>query len=131
MTLPTSYRHLVWLSAGILGCGAKSFEPTIAPNIVPGADVMSAEQISASRSTSAYDAIERTHPHYLDSQIGVSPFSQRDVYVNGFRIRDVSELKTIPAFDVVEVRFARPGDNSRVNHSGSAILIVTKPYKPR
>jgi hypothetical protein len=129
MSPSLSYRHLVWLSASVLGCGAQSFEPTIAPTIVPGADLMNAEQIAASRTNTAYDAIEKTHPRFLTSQIGLAPGAQREVYVNGFRIGDVSELKAIPAFDVVEVRFARPGEASRVNHSGSAILIVTKPYK--
>lgn len=129
MALSTTYRHLVWLSAGILGCGAQSFEPTVAPSIVQSPDLLSAEQITATRTNSAYDAIEKSHPRFLTSQIGLGPGMQRDVYVNGFRIGDVSELKAIPAFDIVEVRFARPGDVSRVNHSGSAILIITKPYK--
>jgi hypothetical protein len=90
--------------------------------------VMTEAEIAESRATTAYDAIERKHPMFLISKVDLAPTAARDVYLNGFRLGGVNELRLIPAREVKEIRFVRAIDGGAfgVGRSGGAILVISK-----
>jgi hypothetical protein len=90
--------------------------------------VMTEAEIAESRATTAYDAIERKHPMFLISKVDLAPTAEREVYLNGMRLGGVSELRSIPAKEVKEIRFVRAIDGAAfgVGRSGGAILVISK-----
>jgi hypothetical protein len=89
---------------------------------------MTQAEIVGSRATTAYDAIERSHPVFLTSRIDLAPLAEREVYLNGIRLGGIGELRGIPASSVQEIRFVRAIDAgaSGIGRPGGAILVISK-----
>jgi hypothetical protein len=92
------------------------------------ADVMTEAEIAESHASTAYEAIQLSHPLFLMSKIDVGPLAQRDVYLDGMHLGGIAELRGIPAGSVREIRFVRALDAaaSGIGRSGGAILVISK-----
>jgi len=113
--------------AAIAGCASQRAPNTgAAPSRALG--VMTESEIAESQATTAYDAIARTHPMFLISNVDLAPTAEREVYLNGFRLGGLNELRLIPASEVKEIRFVRAIDGAAfgVGRSRGAILVISK-----
>jgi hypothetical protein len=89
-------------------------------------DVMSEADISATHASTAYEAIERSRPRFLISNVDRGPTVPRLVYLNGVVLAGgVDELRAIPASSLREIRFVRSVDAATA-HFGAGILAFSK-----
>jgi outer membrane cobalamin receptor len=78
-------------------------------------DPITAADIARIRAASAYDAVVRLRAHFLGNR-GVNSFmrpvqsTRPTVFVDGMEMGTIFELRTIPAGDVLEIRFLSGAD---------------------
>lgn len=91
------------------------------------------EEILQLQVVTAYQAVERARPQWLNSRASPTPTSpdgaEPVVYIDGIRAGDLGELVQIRADVVVRMEYMRPSDaTSRygTNHQGGAILVTTR-----
>ena len=77
-------------------------------------NVLTAEEIATSQTTTAYDAIRNLRPHYLRTRgtHTLDPAAALTVHVffNGQRYGDIETLKTISAQTIREIRYLGASD---------------------
>jgi hypothetical protein len=114
------------LLAACVSAGTKDLRTS--PSGSVDRDVMTAAEISESRATTAYEAIERLRPRFLLTNVDLGPTVPRQVYLNGVALGGFNELRTIPASSVREIRFVRAIDSAPFGtaHSEGAILVISK-----
>jgi hypothetical protein len=87
---------------------------------------MTEAEISATHASTTFEAIERSHPRFLLTNVDRSPTVARLVYLNGVVLGGgVDELRAIPASSVREIRFVRSID-APTAHLGGGILVFSK-----
>ena len=123
--------QLAFLLGGIalLTACTNSGQPSLGPTPVSSApDVITEAEIAESHASTAYEAIQLTHPQFLMSKIDIAPLAEREVYLNGTRLGGIGELHGILASAVREIRFVRAIDAaaSGIGRSGGAILVISK-----
>jgi hypothetical protein len=124
--------QLAFLLGGValLAACVTSGQPSLGPRPVSSAtaDVMTEAEIAGSHASTAYEAIQLSHPLFLVSKIDVGPLDQREVYLDGMRLGGIGELRGIAASSVREIRFVRAIDAaaSGIGRSGGAILVISK-----
>lgn len=85
---------------------------------------LTAEEIAATNSLTAYEAVERLRPNFLRSR-----FYKPVVYVDNMRYGGLSSLYYILATDVEEIRFISAVDATTrwgTGHGGGVVLVTTK-----
>ena len=90
--------------AATLGCASAG----AAPGTRRSANVITADEIAATNTTTAYEAVEKLRPSFLQSRgsnLSGSDNGLADVYVGLQRYGDVNALRNIPALEVQEIRF--------------------------
>jgi hypothetical protein len=88
---------------------------------------MTAADIADSHATTAYEAIERSRPRFLLTNVDRGPTVPRLVFLNGVVLGGgLDELRSIPASSVREIRFVRSIDAATA-HFGGGILVFSKP----
>jgi hypothetical protein len=114
-----------------------------------GTTIMTEVDIADSHASTAYDAIQRSHPLYLMSSMAVAGLTDRevchanrgtreetswnnrrfpDVYLNGVCLGGIGELRKIPVSSVREIRFvpAAGAGAFEIGSPGGMILVSTK-----
>jgi hypothetical protein len=121
--------QLAFLLGGLalLSACANSGQPTLTSRPAAATFITEAE-IASSHATTAYQAIELSHPVFLLSAVDLGPLREREVYLNGMRLGGINELRGIPASSVREIRFVRAIDAgaSGMVRPGGAILVFSK-----
>ena len=74
-------------------------------------DYISFREVARERASTAWDLVERLRPYYLRGR-NVGFYSAPIVYFDDMMLGDVSELRTIAAGDVFEIRYVK-GDEMR------------------
>lgn len=100
----------------------------------PTATITHQEIVQAHVST-AYDAVERLRPQWLQSRgaMAPNPAGPQDlalpvVFVDGQQYGDLSQLQNIQAMDIQSIKYLSPTDATTqfgTGHSGGAILVTT------
>lgn len=95
--------------------------------------VLLAADIRASKARTALDAIRRLKPQFLRRRVIPSAWDPYDgfpaVYVDGILLGELRTLESIPAEQVVEIRYVTPlayGLIHGASHSGGVISVRTK-----
>ena len=115
---------LVLLAACV---SAGTQEARTSPSRSVDRDVMTAADIADSHATTAYEAIERSRPRFLLTNVDRGPTVPRLVFLNGVVLGGgLDELRSIPASSVREIRFVRSIDAATA-HFGGGILVFSKP----
>lgn len=113
----------------LIGCGGGAVTPRGAYD----SNLITEDEIVASHSVSAYDAIHKLRANFL-SQRGLTSFTNSSspmptVYVDGQRYGEIAVLRTIPAEIVATIRLYRAWDASTrygTNNMGGVIAITTR-----
>ena len=100
--------------------------PVRAPRPAPRSlrDPITAADIARIRASSAYDAVVRLRAHFLGNR-GVNSFmrpvqsTRPTVFVDGMEVGTIFELRSIPAGDVMEIRFLS-GADAMIRYGGGA-----------
>jgi outer membrane cobalamin receptor len=117
------------LSVTLTACVA----PNQIPRPVPDPQLITQDEITYSRATTAYDAIQRLRANFLSvrgqtSFLGTSsPYPT--VYVDGLRFGSIETLRGIPATQVASIRLLRSWDaatNFGNNNTGGVIAVTTR-----
>jgi hypothetical protein len=97
-------------------------------------DVITREELQGSgqRDQDAYSAIRSLRPHFMapprgTRTMGGSAAAALVVYLDGMKA-DLQSLRTMPASDVMEVKYLEPAkaeEEYGITHSGGAILVKT------
>jgi hypothetical protein len=118
---------LVLPLVAIIAC-VNGSQPNLGSSPSRSPNVITPDEISAAHASTAYEAIERTHPRFLTSRIGLAPLAEREVYINGVRVGGIDALRGIAAASVREIRFVRAEEvaSTSVTSSAPAILVVIK-----
>lgn len=88
-------------------------------------NLITAEEILRVEVSTAYDAVRRLRPQWLQGRGGDRPV----VYVDGQRRGSLNELELILPGDVAQMRFMSASDATTrygTNHPGGAILVMTR-----
>jgi hypothetical protein len=95
-------------------------------------NVITAEQIAETSAMTAYDAIRTLRPRFLQSR---GPTSLQNasatlpvVYLNSMRMGPPETLQSIPARDVILVRYLSPADATTrygTDHQGGVLEVTT------
>lgn len=97
-------------------------------------DVITATQIESSGAQTAYEAVQRLEPQWLNTHgagsMGAGGGSDSpDVYVGGTQAGSVDYLQNLNATDVKEMRYYRPGEAATrfgMGHRGGVISVTLK-----
>jgi len=115
------------LSATLAACVA----PNQVPRPIPDPQLITQDEISYSRATTAYDAIQRLRANFL-SRRGETTILGRSstyptVYVDGLKFGDVDALRAIPAGQIATIRLFTAWDAATRygNSSASSVIDVT------
>jgi hypothetical protein len=115
------------LSATLAACVA----PNQVPRPIPDPQLITQDEISYSRATTAYDAIQRLRANFL-SRRGETTILGRSstyptVYVDGLKFGGIDALRAIPAGQVATIRLYRSWDAATRygNSSASGVIDVT------
>jgi hypothetical protein len=95
--------------------------------------IITAQEIAATRVSTAYEAVERLRPEFLR---GRGPFSVSDpnaglpvVYLDGVRYGEINLLRNISAMNVQTIEFISASDASTrwgTGHAGGVLAVRTK-----
>lgn len=119
-TAPTTLLACLLLGAcATAGSGTiSSIAPTgapVRPRAIGGRDPITADEIAHINVASAYDAIAKLRGTYLSAR-GLGSFAspvrstRPVVFVDGMEMGTLYELRSIPARDVLEIRFLSSGE---------------------
>ncbi len=97
-------------------------------------DLITAAQIESSGAQTAYDAVQRLEPQWLNSRgtgsMGAGGGSDTpDVYVGGNQVGGINYLQSVNATDVKEMQYFRPGEAATrfgMGHRGGVISVTLK-----
>jgi hypothetical protein len=120
---------LVVVSGSVLGCA----HPQTGPR---GGDpqLITQDEVEASRTATAYDAIQKLHANFL-SYRGETSFNKSNsqpypaVYVDGQEFGPISSLRSIPASQVATIRLYRSWEATTkfgTGHMGGVIEVTTR-----
>ena len=91
--------------------------------------VLTREEIGSTPVATAYDAVSRFRPRFLQPHAtGTSHQATPVVFVDGVRRGDIEVLRTIPVASLVEVRYLAPGDATTrfgLNIEGGVLDVTT------
>ena len=115
------------LSMTLAACVA----PNQIPRPVPDPRLITQDEITYSRATTAYDAIQRLRANFLSARgqtsfLGpTSPYPT--VYVDGLRFGSIEALRGIPATSIASIRLLRAWDaaTNYGNNNASGVIAVT------
>ena len=115
------------LSLTLAACVA----PNQVPRPIPDPQLITEDEISHSRATTAYDAIQRLRANFLSwrgetSFLGTST-QYPTVYVDGLKFGGIDALRAIPAAQVATIRLYRAWDAATRygNSYTSGVIAVT------
>jgi hypothetical protein len=113
-------------TAGLLGCATAPGTSGVPSD----RNLITSEQVTNSRVTTAYGAVEQMRPLWLRShgQTSInSPASQyATVYVNGQRYGELTTLRSIAAEQVIEIRYYTASESLKrfgAENSGGVIEV--------
>lgn len=90
--------------AATLGCASASATP--GPH--RAANLLTAEEIAGSYTTTAFEAVEKLRPAFLHSRgtdLAHSDSGLADVFIGLVRYGDANSLRNIPAMEVLQIHF--------------------------
>lgn len=90
--------------------------------------VLLPDEIDRAHPGTAYDAVERLRPAFLQSTRGVSAPLERRVYVDGMWVGGLSALRTISPLTVREIRFLSAIEATArfgAGNGAGAVLVTT------
>ena|SRR3990170_7881838 len=99
------------LGAALIGCAPQAGTATRTRNT----NVLTAEEIAASQTPTAYDAIRKLRPTFLRTR-GPNNFEPgggvqtAHVFLDGQRYGDIEALKTMPVSTIREIRYLSASD---------------------
>ena len=122
---------LALLSAFIFACAPK---PRLGPGEVSNNQLITEEEIDASRSQTAYDAIQKLRANFL-SYRGETSFDRNQsqpyptVYLDGQEFGPIASLRSIPASQISTIRLYRSWEATTkfgTGNMGGVIAITTR-----
>ena len=120
----------VALSLFVYGCGGRQTAPSTAP-LTP--NIITADEIAASKAVNAYDAIRKLRGNFLSyrGRTSLNNTSSPDpvVFVDDQAFGPVASLRSIPAIQIETIRLYRAWEAQQKygrGLMGGAIAIVTK-----
>jgi hypothetical protein len=122
---------LALLSGFVLACAPK---PRLGPGEVSNSQLITEEEIDASRTQTAYDAIQKLRANFL-SYRGETSFDRNQsqpyptVFLDGQEFGPISSLRSIPASQISTIRLYRSWEASTkfgTGHMGGVIAITTR-----
>jgi hypothetical protein len=99
-------RRAIYLIAVAAAFGCASASAKSGPH--KAANLITADEIAGTNTTTAYEAVEKLRPAFLHSHgtdLSRTDSGLADVYVGVARYGDVNSLRNIPAMEVLEIRF--------------------------
>ena len=99
-------RRAIYLVAVVAALGCASASAKSGPH--KAANLITADEIAGTNTTTAYEAVEKLRPAFLHSHgtdLSRSDTGLPDVYLGVARYGDVNSLRNIPAMEVLEIRF--------------------------
>lgn len=121
---------LVILSSVAVGCS----HPQLGPRGVADSQLITEEEIEASRTATAYDVIQKLRANFL-SYRGETSFKTSNsqpypaVYVDGQEFGPISSLRSIPSSQVASIRLYRAWEATTkfgTGHMGGVIEVTTR-----
>jgi hypothetical protein len=94
-------------------------------------DALSREQIGATRAPNAYDAVARLRPRWLMARSASTLQADGNpvlVYVDGHRMGQVQELRSLPIENISEIRYVDARDATTrygTGHANGVIEVTT------
>jgi hypothetical protein len=123
-------RRSLWiLSLALVGCTACS---TTARRSTGSANVITRQQLSSLETMSAYDAIQRLRPTWLQSRGPTSLLSGPtlpQVHINDSRSRTIDELRSLPVIEIETMEYRNAADATTMygtGYPGGVIEIRTR-----
>ncbi len=119
------------VSAFLLACASP---PRLGPGEVSNSQLITEEEIDASRSQTAFDAIQKLRANFL-SYRGETSFDRNKsqpyptVYLDGQEFGPIASLRTIPASQVATIRLYRSWEATTkfgTRNMGGVIAITTR-----
>jgi hypothetical protein len=114
------------LTTALVGCGAARTTSRVSPNVI------TREQLAGLEAISAYDAIQRLRPTWLQSRgptsLAGGPTLPR-VHINQSRTGSIDELRTIPVTEVELMEFKSASDATTeygTGYPGGVIEVATR-----
>jgi len=123
-------RILALVPAIVLACSS----PRLGPGQISNSQLITEDEIEASRGSSAYDVIQQLRANFL-SYRGETSFNKSrsspypTVYVDGQAFGPITTLKTIPAIQIASIRLYRSWEATTkfgTGNMGGVIEINTK-----
>lgn len=123
-------RCVIALAGVSIACTA----PKVGPAEPPDSHIITQDEIEASHTATAYDAIQKLRANFL-SYRGETSFSKKNsqpypmVYVDGQEFGPISSLRSIPASQVATVRLYRSWEATTkfgTGNMGGVIAITTR-----
>jgi len=125
-------RTLVLLLS-IVALGACTRAPYTDPSLAPDREIITQDEIEASRGATAYDVIRKVHGNFLSyrgrTSIKDTASAMPMVFVDDQAFGPVSTLRTIPASQLAEIRLYRAWEaviKYGTGLPGGAIAIYTR-----
>lgn len=114
------------IATGLTGCGPARNTSRVTPNLI------TREQLAGLEAISAYDAIQRLRPTWLQSRgptsLSGGPTLPR-VHINQSRSGSIDELRTIPVTEVERMEFKSASDATTeygTGYPGGVIEVATR-----
>lgn len=123
-----------WLPALLLGIGLACSHPRLGPGEVFNSQVITEDEIVASRASTAFDVIRKLRANFLTNR-GETSFNRQEsnpypnVYVDNQEFGPISTLASIPASEISTIRLYRAWEaTSRfgTHNLGGVIAITTR-----
>ena len=127
-------RHLILSFAVLLLCGCASTQQTgSTASSRRNSNLITAEEIAGASAKDAFEAVQLLRPQWLRTRGVSSPSSLEAIevaaYVNSSRYGGVENLRSVPAANVIEIRYLNAADATTLygtGNLGGAILVKTK-----
>jgi hypothetical protein len=125
--------ELVFLATAI-SFGTACTAPQVGPRDPGDSRIITQEEIEASRTATAYDAIQKLRANFL-SYRGETSFNKNNsrpyptVYVDGQEFGPISSLRSIPASQVATIRLYRSWEATTsfgTGNMGGVIAVTTR-----
>ena len=124
-----SYAALL-IVAATLGCT----RPRLGPGEISNSQLITEEEIDASRANNAYEAIQKLRANFLSNRGETSLDKSKSqpyptVYVDGQEFGPISSLRSIPASEVASIRLYRSWEATTkfgTGNMGGVIAVTTR-----
>jgi hypothetical protein len=126
--------HARFLAAAVCGLLFACSPPRLGPGLVGDSQLITEDEIEASRAATAYDAIQKLRANFL-SYRGETSLNKSTsnpyptVYVDGQEFGPLSSLRSIPASQVAMIRLYRSWEATTkfgTGHPGGVIAVTTR-----